>query len=353
MRRARKAAAAVGILVALAPLALAESVFAASGPPASIAPTRTAWFDATRASASVPAVNPPGVTATDLVVQGATVSTTQLPVAVPIPTLQEATAFTALSFRLPSGATPATLSLTLTGYGTAKISGELPGGAAPEACPITSAAFTSGGDQPISAAPAYDCASRMVIGQLSADSTAIEFPDIDRLVTGSTLSFVVLPGSLGVDRLVFSAPTSATLSLNYFGGYGATTSLPPLPALPPALASVEAGASTPAGQSAAGLPGGVSGGLSGAATAGAPADPVAAPSLAPVAAGSSERATPALAASFRPFDTARERWAAVATLALLIVGTGLLAAESRDRPRSPEWGFGRFRSSRVGMPPPL
>ena len=324
--------------------------------PTSLAPIASAWFDVARATTAVPPAPMAGVSASDLVVEGVTITTAQLPVAVPVPPLRYVSAFTALSFALPAGATPSTLRLGLSGFTTAKLDARLPSGVSPFACKVTST-FAPGGDQPLASAPTYDCA-RSVIGHLSSDGTTVEFTDIDRLTSGRTLAFVVLPGTLGVERLVFAAPSASTLSLSYFGGTGSAPIVPvPLRAAPSAPTPTPA-ATAPAASV-----------TSGAALAPPVEPPVTMPSPAPVAAP--QIAAPSAVAPLgvtqpRPLalttpDTGRERTVAVALLVLLLVATGWLVRTetvgvkvARRKVGDPALGgVGRFRSVRSGLPPPL
>ncbi|HVS69567.1 MAG TPA: hypothetical protein VHE56_13520, partial [Mycobacteriales bacterium] len=204
----------------------------------SVGPDKVAWYDASRATAATPPAPMAGVGPKDLVVEGLTLNASLLPITLPIPPIRQVTAFTALSFRLPAGATPASLTLKLTGSNTASIAKHLPSGVTPIACPATST-FKSGLQQPAGAAPTYDCSTRSTVGQLTTTGKAVTFPGISRLLTGNTLSVVILPGSLGVERLVFSPPTKTTLSLLSFDTAppATTPTVPPAPvqgATPPA-----------------------------------------------------------------------------------------------------------------------
>ena len=163
----------------------------------------------------------PGVGPKDVVVEGITINTALLPISLPIPTLREVTAFTALRFHLPDGTT-----------------------AGRELCPAPHGAHDHGRDRrqaakrrdahrvsepprrsrPALSSPGTSAApksrlrsKRSTVGQLSGGGKTVTFPGISRLGTGNTLSVVILPGSLGLERLVFSAPDKSTLSLLDFG----------------------------------------------------------------------------------------------------------------------------------------
>lgn len=305
----------------------------------SIGPDKVAWYDAGRATAAAPAAPMPGVGPKDLVVAGLTINTALLPISLPIPPIRQVADFTALSFDVPPGTSPASLTLRLTGSNTASIDKHLPSGVTPIACPATSA-FKSGLQQPADAAPHYDCSKRSVVGQLTTNGQSVAFPGISRLLlSGNTLSVVILPGSLGVERLVFSTPTSSTLSLLSFATSAPITTTPiPTPRVP-----------GPGDPNAHGVP----------APAAVPPVPPA-PAASAVAPGASPPAiapttTPALIASAlsKPNDH-RERAAAIAMLVALLVTVGwLIVTERGGRVATEELGVGRFRSSRSGPPPAI
>ena len=304
--------------------------------PHSLAPTKVAWYDASRPTALTPAAPMPGVGPKDVVVEGLTINTALLPISLPIPTIREVTAFTALQFDLPDGTSPGGLTLHLTGLSTASIDGKLPSGVTPIACPATTP-FKSGAQQPTDAAPKYDCSKRSTTGQLSGGGKTVTFPGISRLADGNRLSVVILPGSLGVERLVFSQPTKSALSLLDFSApdtlptsdpiptpttsspsdSGTTVDVPPAPPLPPAVD----------------LPSPVA------------SDPVIAPP---------SPATRAVALS-KP-DDAAQRTQAIGMLVALVVATAWLTLTERGRRTvvaTGEWGVGRFRSERSGPPPTI
>lgn len=331
-------------------------------PATSIAPLKAAWYDESRQTAAAPAAPMPGIEKGDLVVSGTTVNVAQLPLPLPgsVPVLQHVTAFTALAFRIPKGATPATLTLNLTGFTTSAITSKLPSGVTPVACPTTSA-WKAGGQQAIAAAPTYSCRTRSSIGQLKRGGKAIAFPGINRLIRGRTLSFVVLPGTIGIDRLVFTKPDTKTLSLLRF-------STPPVQVPPVAEQPTP---STRASQPATSVPPPPS--QPGSVDVPVPSNPgtgsVPDPGSSPQIAGTTTTALPTAIA--KPLDDHRARIAAAALLVALVVSTLWLAVtDSSGRalttlrvlgalssgsplPDLPakEWGVGRFRAPRDGRPP--
>lgn len=331
-------------------------------PVKAIAPLKAAWYDESRPTTSTPAAPMPGVGKGDLVISGTTINVAQLPLPLPtsIPVLQHVTAFTALAFRIPKGATPATLTLNLTGFSTSAITSKLPSGVTPVACPTTSA-WKAGGQQSIAAAPKYDCKSRSSVGQLKRDGKAIVFPGINRLIRGRTLSFVVLPGTIGLDRMVFTKPDAKSLGLLRFST--PPVSVPPIAAQPtPSPVATQPATVVPPGQ-----PGSVEVPVpSGPGTGSVPA-PISSPQVAATT-------TTALPASVvKPLDDHRARIAAAALLVALVVTTLWLAVtDSSGRalttlrvlgalssggplPDLPakEWGVGRFRAPRDGRPPTI
>jgi hypothetical protein len=332
----------------------------------SIKPIKVAWFDATRATSAIPATPEAGVKKGELLVSGVTVNTADLP-ALPlpstIPVLQRITAFAALQFTIPKGATPATLTLPLDGAGLTKITSKLPSGVSPEACPTTSK-WRAGDQQSIAAAPTYSCKKLSSSGDLSTDGKSIEFTGINRLIHGNKLSFVILPGTLGLDRLVFTKPDRKTLGLLRFGGTAVTA--PSIPPVPTPTESTGSGSSVP-------FTGGSGGGsVSVPVPSGAGASAVSNPGGAPQVATTTT--TPALQPlAAKPFNTKRERLAAIALLVALVVTTMWLAATDQsgrtfatirvlralstgsplpDLPTR-EWGVGRFRAQRDGRPPTI
>lgn len=308
----------------------------ATTPPSSIGPDKTAWYDGSRPTAAAPPTPMVGVGPKDLVVSGITVNTALLPLSVPIPPVREVADFVALSFALPHGASPASLTLQLTGTTTAALDNHLPSGVTPVACPVTSP-FKSGLQQPADEAPTYDCSKRSTVGQLGAGGKTVTFPGISRLLlSGRRLSVVILPGSLGPERLVFSTPTSTTLSLLSFGSTAplATPAITPPPVVHP----------NPPGQ---------------AGPSGIPPIPPAQVATMPVPAASRPAIAPATTAGLataalsKP-DDRRERAAALAMLAALVAAVGwLVVTERGGRARGDELGVGRFRSFRNGPTPTI
>jgi hypothetical protein len=273
-----------------------------------------------------------------LLVQGFTVTTSQLPLALPsLPPIKQVTAFTALTYRVPPGTSPASLTLKLSGPNTAKLDARLPSGASPIAC-IATSKFSAGGDQPISAAPTYDCAKRSIVGQLNTDGNAIVFPGVSRLLDNHTLSLVVLPGSLGVERLVFNKPTKSSLSLLSFATLPVTSpTLPPIPSSP-SNPGTTASLSSPAPPAPIVPIPAVSGVV-------VPPAPATTPSVAPTA------QPRALINAAKPIDDTRARTGAVGGLVFLLVVTAWLVA-SRPKPVT-EFGVGKFRAARNGPPPAI
>jgi hypothetical protein len=307
----------------------AATASAASG---GTAPTKVAWFDASRPTAIAPAAPMPGVGPKDVVVEGLTINTALLPISLPIPTIREVTAFTALQFTVPDGSSAGGLTLHLTGFSTAAIDGKLPSGVTPIACPATSG-FKAGGQQPLDAAPKYDCSKRSTVGQLSGGGKTVTFPGISRLADGNRLSVVILPGSLGLERLVFSPPGKGTLSLLDFSTPPDTTA-PPV--TEPSTPVTPAGGH-PSGGSVPSVPLPPAGGVPGPAAS----QPVIAPP------------TPAIvrAALDKP-DDHRERISALGMLVALVVVTAWTTLTDRGK-RTAEMGIGRFRSQRLGPPPTI
>lgn len=326
----------------------------------SIAPTTTAWYDATYpTTVASPPPAPPGVAAGDLVVAGTTVSASVLPVTLPdgVGTVTTTAALAALSFTVPPGTAAASLTLELTGAAsTAAAGARTPTGVTPEACPATTT-FQAGGRQAFDTAPTYDCSGRTSVGQFSSDGATVIFSDIARVANGQLLSFVIRPGTTGADRLVFAAPTATALSLlpfdtaPTFDPDGAVATPPP-PAVVPPAAEATTGVSRVSGPLALLPPAAEAPGWLSVPDLAAPAPA----QLADLRGGS--RSVP---------DDAGARAAALAGLVLLVAAVGLLAfTDERSKVRSAwrpavelppgqqqEWGYGRHRGPRQGQAPAL
>ena len=316
----------------------------AAGP----APVRTAWYDASYPSkTAAPPAPQPGVGTGQLLVAGVTASAALLP-ATPLGpvTVTRPSAVAALAYVIPSGKSAATLTLSLVGgVSSAALGSRSPAGVTPLACPTTGS-FVSGAQQPFDQLPTYDCSGRTSRGNLNADATAIVFSDIASVAKGKDLSFVVLPGTLGPDRLVLAAPGPGSLGLLSFDT--APTFAPdgqPGPA-PAAVAEptdepAQPDASTPAA-GAAPAPFTPAGAL--------PSAQAAAPTALPVAAPAVQRVSDAL-------SLPSNRLKLLLGLALLVAGATLLAATDRDRPDRRDgaqvWGVGRHRAPRPGRAPAL
>ncbi len=311
-------------------------------------PVRTAWYDASYPTKSAaPPAPQPGVAAGQLLVAGATVSAALLP-ATPLGgvTVTRPSAVAALAYVIPAGKSAATLTLTLVGgVSSAALGGRSPAGVTPLACPTT-AAFVTGAQQPFDQLPAYDCSGRTSRGTLSADATSIVFSDIASVARGKDLSFVVLPGTLGPDRLVLAAPGPGSLGLLSFDSApafapnGQPTPAAGAPAVPPA-APARPGAPSPfigAAPSALGE------------TGPQPSAAASAPAALPLAAPAVQRVSDALP---RPSN----RLKLLLGLALLVAGAAVLAATDRERPDRRDgaqvWGVGRHRAPRPGRAPAL
>jgi hypothetical protein len=340
MRRGRLLA--VPVLLG-AVLSSAAPGLAAPGATASVGPTKTAWYDQSYpTTTATPPPLPPGVAADDLYVAGATVPLDGLPaVAVPPPVgvLQVVLAVTAMSFTIPDGMSPASLTLVLASApSTATAAGKLPTGVTLEACPTTSG-FQAGGHQPYDKVPTYDCSGRTSFSSLSADGTSVVFSDIARVARGKVLSFVIRPGTTGADRLVLAPPTSRALSLLDFDSAPVFTpaGTVPLPTYPTGVVAAPVIRSRPV------LP---------SLSAAVPSPR----STAPEVSGASPSPVASLArvASAPAADDGRTRLLSLAGLALLLAAGGWLAFTDRQvEPVDGQWGYGRYRGIRVGRAPAL
>jgi hypothetical protein len=339
--------------------------------PATVGPSAAAWFDAGYPTAGAPKPPaPPGVGADQLLVEGATVAAGLVPAPLPVAPVVAERALTALTFRIPQGATAATLVLDLVpGGSTAQVTGKTPTGVTPQACPATGA-FASGGQQPMDVLPTHDCSGRTSSGTLSGDGTQLVFADIGGLVAGSTLSVVLRPGTLGPERLVIDTPSKAALTLlpfdaaPVFDGSGKPAAPPAAPAAP---AVVPAGPGLPLSQSGFGTFHTAAPAPPGTTTAPAPSV------VPPVDAGGPAPAVVVAPAASSTADDGAARAAALAGLLLLTaVAAWLACTDPRNRMSvtwrvlqalrtgapmpvvEPErWGYGVHRSVRSGPAPGL
>jgi hypothetical protein len=376
--RARLAAATVAIVIVGLPLASLSSLSSARAatrhqhhPRKSLAPLRAAWFDESRPTPTTPPAPMSGVGPKDLVVAGLTIATSLLPLPLPSsPAIKQVTAFTTMSFRLPKNTSASTLTLNLTGTTTAKLDNKLPSGASPVACPLT-ATFKAGGEQAASVAPTYNCKKRSAVGQLRTDQKAIVFPGIGRLTQGRRLSFAILPGSLGAERLVFTKPGSGTLGLLSFAQPPASSP----PRLPHVSQSTTPRSSRPPSSTGTGSGFG-NGDSTGSGVVVPPVGEVSTPPLsgqAPQIAQAGTTAPRLTTTAAKPINDSRTRLSALALLVALVVMTAWLSLTDRrggalttlrivralrsggamPAIAKPEWGVGRFSSPRDGPPPAI
>lgn len=348
-------------LVLLPSLLVGAPASAQPAVPGSVGPAASAWFDAGYPTAAAPKPPAPaGVGPDQLLVEGATMAA-----------LVAEKALTALTFQIPKGATAATLVLDLVaGASTAQVTGKAPTGVTPQACPATGA-FEAGGQQPFDAVPEHDCSGRTSFGALSSDGTKLVFADIGGLATGSALSVVLRPGTLGPERLVIDAPSTAALTLlpfdaaPAFDGGGRPVVVPPAAPAAPAAGVAPEVLLTSIPVSAPGLAAEplLTDGPS------APAPPVEQPlkataptssaAVAPTASTQADDvATRAAALAGLLLLTAVAAWLAVTDPRSRIGGTWRVLQALRTGAPVPvmepeQWGYGVHRRVRTGPPPVL
>jgi hypothetical protein len=160
------------------------------------APDATGWWSAThRTGAPLAPPAPPDVAPGDLLLQGGDVQR-NLPGTAPAPT-----AYAALRYAVPEGASVTALTLTLASGAQATDVRAYP----------TTTTWQPAEDGAIEDAPPPDL-SRVVPGELSADGTTLTFPDIGKLASDSgVLSVALVPGV--ADRLVVLPPTATALTV--------------------------------------------------------------------------------------------------------------------------------------------
>ena len=289
----------------LGALALATFAWMFSAPPetvAALAPTQTAWWDVANQNGA-PAVPPPSdvdTTKHDLYVQGAGGSSGPNPAPIPQPNNAQggAQAVAAIHYAIPDGGSVQKLTLKITGNKPPTAPGVV-------ACRITDLTFKSEDNGPVSDIPKYDCGTQSV-GKPNAAGDAVEFSDIGKLVKGSELLVVLVPGQL--DRVVFAHPDATALETT-----GGDTSTAPFsaPAGAPFGASTDTGTSSSA--SSFSVP------AAALAPVGEPPLPAPLPTQAPSAATSRRilGAAPAIGASRLPLSPQQTR---------LVVGAATLAS---------------------------
>ncbi|HEV3226206.1 MAG TPA: hypothetical protein VGZ52_05210 [Acidimicrobiales bacterium] len=219
------------------------------------------------------------------------------------------TAFSALSFTVPSGAAIGRLSLHVAG--SAMLS------QAPIACPLQSASFKPAQGGAWSERPAYDCQKAQKTATMDASKSTLTF-DVSPFLRDGTVAFAIL-ASGPLDHAGFDKPGPDTLTVTNAGA-------------PPSAAPAIGFATTPNGSSgnvvpSAGFtaPGGLSATTTaGAPTTGAPTAPAATPPTGTAA--SSPFAT--IATPTPPWRTNVARVAGIAALLLVLIawseGYGIL-----------------------------
>lgn len=349
------AAAVVGFLV-----------IGSAGPAAAAAPVRSGWWNTASAGSSAAPSNTPGG---------------ELSVSYAGQTLS----YAAVAYQV-SGAGNATLTLQIDAANSQ-------GTPAVEACPTKTANWPSGGDQPASAAPSYDCSVHSYAGAPSADGKSINFLlDSGAQVSPGIYSVAIVPApSDNVPVLGQQAPVATTAPFTvdfqtpggdslsgagvsqapvggpgggYNGGYNPGSSGSAGPA-----GSTGSTTGSGAGNAATGSAGGAAGAVtSGGATAlssgVAPANsgsaataPVGSASAPTVAAGNSNSLAPrALTATPGTSNRLKD----VALALLLVMGLVMVGTSSGVRPRlafagaaAPNRGIGRFARPRDARPRPL
>ena len=343
---------------------------------ASAGPDAQAWWYAGNVGNGTPTPPaPPGVAATDIVVQGAkgdqTLPSSSLvpgapsPPATPFTSLGNqggATAIAALRFTVPAGAAIARLTLHYDGSPP-------PSGPQVAACKIPGGTFVVEQEGPFADVPSYDCTTPS-IGSVGPDGSSLVFSDIGALASGQTLAVALVP--IYPDQEAFAHPGSDALTFRSAPpafDAGSSPSGPTIGAGGPAAASggfpsADGGIGGGAPFSAA-APGSLPPALGAAVpTAGTPG-----PQATPGATGPSApaRASSAVAVAAAPNDTSA-RVAAVLALVAAAAGFAFLLF---DRPRlrlllggrpsmtpfnrsqQTTGGLGRFARPRTGQPPAL
>jgi hypothetical protein len=256
-----------------------------------------------------------------------------------------ALAFAAVSYRSPAFASAV---LTLHVVPSSQV-----GTPAVLACPTRKDDWASGGDQPSTAAPAYDCAGRSAVGVLGTDSAGAStlsfLLDPSQQLTPGVTSLGLVPASGTAFSLDLAEPDGASLSIQAPPAAptpGAATPPPPpagggtVETAPPAVAAPAPGALAPG--SVPVLP------LLGQAPAAPQVAPTASPAQ-PLLAGPPE-VLPVLARG-RTASSSTDRRSAAALLALVILGFGYALVDSRPVPPRLLGGRARAGAGAVTSPP--
>lgn len=299
------------------------------GPARAQAPDAVGWWSSThRAALPVVPPPPPDVAAGDLLLQGGDVQR-NVPDTAPAPT-----AYAALRYAVPDGATVTGLTLQVA-----------TGGQATDVrAYATTAAWQPVENGVIESAPAPDL-SRYAVATLTG--TTLTFTDIGKLTTdGGVLSVVLVPGVS--DRLVIHHPTASALTVEEPSAAAPDVPPPPVdpvvpvttPAPPVAVGNLPPLAPVP------------------------PSTPVFAPSAAPAPQAAAEPVAHPVDAVTRRLvaDDARTRWMLGVEGLLVLMYFGLLGAGPLARLQrltgdaaevTTERGIGRFRAVREGTAPRL
>lgn len=154
------------------------------------APAKYGWWSQANAGTPVAAPAPPDVPDKGLYVANG---------------FSGPTAFSALSFPVPTGATVGNLTLVATGNPVMT--------SPPQACAVTAAgagyAAAQNGDW--SKAPAYDCSAGKVDGSIGSDGKTVTFA-VGPLVRGGSLDVAILPTGQA-DRIPFEPPADSALAV--------------------------------------------------------------------------------------------------------------------------------------------
>jgi hypothetical protein len=353
MTRTFATARVMALLVALAFATLAWMFSAPPDAAAALAPTQTAWWNVANQPGAPPLPPPNDVNTSkhDLYVQGAGGAGGPNPGPVPPQNNAQgaAQAVAAIHYEIADGAAVQKLTLKVTGNKPPSAPGVV-------ACRITDLAFRSEDNGPASDIPKYDCGTQATGTQNAAGD--LEFKDIGKLVKGSELLIILVPGQL--DRVVFAHPDAAALQVS--AGY-----TQPAPVAQPATVPDYSSSSISAPADS---------GSASSSTSYAPLPPVAAPlaqlplpaplpTQAPSGGARRVLVTPPAAGSARiPLSPQQTRLVVgAATLAsiaafaaMVLVGprmnapvAGRVAADGGENVR----GVGRFVRPRTGRPPPI
>lgn len=182
---------------------------------------------------------PPDVPANGLLIEGSPTSTSGASDASP-------TAFGALVYQLPSGATAGNLTVQVASNSATTPTANL------QLCPLNSPAIPAEQGGPMNDAPAFNCTTNVTAGP-SSNANSYTF-NVSPLVSEGALAVAILPTS-PLDRVVLAQPDTNSLPVHASTGQSSATPFPssnPAPTSDSSPAASSPGAAAPVGETSVG-----------------------------------------------------------------------------------------------------